>query len=131
MSPPTSPALSAGVSGASTLANVTPRLLSSVKNESTPKNDLGFITVGVKPPLLIACRGELTAVKAAAPTKKTRRATTTHAIPLMGRQFRVDAGIAAEAAAGTLGPSKRTVSVYSATPSPSRDPQFRQKRRSD
>jgi hypothetical protein len=89
------------------------------------------MTAGVKTPFLIACRGEITAVKAAAPTKKTSRATNTHAIPLMRRRFRVDAGKAADAATGTLEPSKRTVSVYSAIPSPSRNPQFRQKRSSD
>jgi hypothetical protein len=70
-------------------------------------------------------------VKAAAPTKNTNRATNTQAIPLERRRFLLpETGTPAATTVGCA-PSKRTVSVYSATPSPSLKPQFRQKRSSD
>ena len=72
------------------------------------------------------------AVKAAAPTKKTNKAMKTHAIPLSFRRLFLTSGIEADAATiPACALPKRTVSVYSATPSPSRNPQFRQKRNSD
>src|SRR5258705_7833503 len=75
--------------------------------------------------------GVTTAVNAAAQTKKTSNPTNIHAIPLMRRRFLRLAGTdipAGNMLAWEL--SNRTVSVYSASPSPSRNPQLRQKRNS-
>jgi hypothetical protein len=74
--------------------------------------------------------GVTIAVKAAAHTKKAKRPTKIQVIPLTRRRrFRwAQAGIET---AGTRDPSKRTVSVYSATPSPRRKPQLRQNRNSE
>src|SRR5262245_33479609 len=127
MSPPTRPALSAGVSGASTQSNVTP--FSAVSKPLTPTNDLtGFGMLIIRALFLI---GLTTAVNAAAPTKKTSKPTTIHAMPLIRRRFfgAGAAGIPA-AARATCVLSKRMVSLYSAVPSPNRKPQFRQKRSS-
>jgi hypothetical protein len=72
------------------------------------------------------------AVNAAAPIKKTSTATNTQAMPLIFRRFFT--GIGADTEPGASGPRwspKGTVSVYSATPSPNRNPQLRQNRSSD
>src|SRR5258705_11377781 len=76
-------------------------------------------------------KGVTIAVKAAAHTKKTSNPTNIHAIPLMRRRFLRPAGTdipAGHMLAWEL--SNRTVSVYSASPSPTRKPQLRQKRNS-
>src|SRR5258705_6069052 len=81
--------------------------------------------------LTLGWNGVTTAVNAAAQTKKTSNPTNIHAIPLMRRRFLRLAGTdipAANMLAWEL--SNRTVSVYSASPSPSRNPQLRQKRNS-
>src|SRR5258705_2223783 len=75
-------------------------------------------------------KGVTTAVKAAVHTKKPSNPRNIHAIPLM-RRFLRPAGTdipAGNMLAWEL--SNRTVSVYSASPSPSRNPQLRQKRNS-
>src|SRR6201988_2622292 len=78
MSPPTSPALSAGPPGASTEPNVTP--LSVVFQPSTPTYDLltDTLITGEPAGLRIGCRS---AVNAAAPTIQTRRPTNSPVIP--------------------------------------------------
>src|SRR5258707_14061045 len=76
-------------------------------------------------------KGVTTAVKAAAHTKKTSNPTNIHAIPLMRRRFLRPAG--PDIPAGHLLAwelSNRTVSVHSASPSPIRKTQLRQKRNS-
>jgi hypothetical protein len=71
------------------------------------------------------------AVNAAAQMKKASKPINIHAIPLMRRLFFIVAG--ADTAPGIIvvGPlPKCIVSVYSAKPSPNRNPQLRQKRSS-
>src|SRR4030095_10926586 len=129
MSPPTSPALSAGVSGASTQSKVTP--LSAVSKPLTPTNDFGGL--GMLTIRLPGLNGPTIAVNAAAPTKNTSKPTKIQVIPLMRRRRFFGTTLAADLALAIICGcvlSNRTVSLYSAKPSPNLNPQLRQKRSS-
>src|SRR5678815_3942461 len=129
MSPPISPALSAGPSGESTESKITPASSSAVSKPLTPTYD--FEGAGAMIPTLPFRKGATIAVNAAAPTKKTSNATKIQAMPLILRRRFLGIGRdPAAAPAGTCEPSNLTVSVYSATPSPRRKPQLRQNRSS-
>jgi hypothetical protein len=132
MSPPTSPALSAGVSGAVYAvkgdSSVVVRSIKPVDSQVR----FGLNNRGRKSSAdvdaIVSWRNDCG--ERAAPTKKTSSATNTHAIPLIRRRFR-RAGGAQIAAAGTVEPSNRTVQYIQQRLRLDEIRQLRQKRSSE